>query len=798
MAEQVEVPDERLYLGGDPEKASEAPIFYKSGHFTTHGVIVGMTGSGKTGLGVILLEEVLLSGVPALIIDPKGDMGNLLLNFPRFKAEDFLPWVDEQEAKRSGMEPSEYAGKEAEKWKGGLDGWGIKPNRLEALKEKVAMAVYTPGSSAGIPVNVLGSLTAPEDKGDIEVLRDEIESFVTSLLSLIGITGDPLSSREHILLSNLIEHAWQNGRDMDLGKLLQQVQDPPLRKLGVIDLESFFPSADRTKLAMRLNGLMASPSFASWMQGPALDIETLLYTDDGKPRASIMYLAHLSDQEREFVVTLILSKMVSWMRKQSGTSDLRALIYMDEVFGYVPPTKAPPTKKPILTILKQARAFGVGMVLSTQNPVDIDYKALSNTGTWMIGRLQTERDKERLMDGLTSASGSVDIKEIDKSISALGKRQFLLHSTRSSAPQVFQTRWAMSYLRGPMSREEIEQLTADAPERQEVGSAQAVASTPKETVVAEDESTLMPDVADGIPVFFMDPAAGWEEFVPAIDPESSRFAPAIACRVQLLFDDTKADLREQVEWEAVLYPVQEHAEGGDFQALDYDDRDLRTKEPSKARYVIAEAALKKKSFFNGLERELKDWLYANRSMELFQNKALKLYSRVGETEEQFLARCKKSAGAQEDEAAGKLRDKYERKMTSLSNQIKKLETRMDELEDRKSSRRTDELLSGVGSVLTMFIGGRKTARGLASDIRRASSKRTQTRKIGAQLETAESTLTSKILELDELENELTQELLDLDLAWEEKASSIETLEVGLEKTDIKVDDLTVVWVPVSE
>ncbi len=446
----IEVPNGQLFLGGevDPsthDRIDDGEILYSSDSFTTHGVIVGMTGSGKTGLAMIMLEETLLQGIPTLIIDPKGDMGNLLLNFPNFGADKFEPWIDPAQAKADDMTVAEKAAATAALWKKGLGWWGIEGTRLQALQDAADFAIYTPGSTAGIPVNIIGDMAKPPEGTSPEFVQEEVQSLVTSLLGLVGVDSDPISGREHILLSNIIHHAWTvTGRSLDLGQLIGQIQEPPMRKLGVIELDAFYPAADRMKLALKLNGLAASPSFTSWTQGPSLDIEDLLYTTDGKPRASIISIAHLNEEERQFVVTVLLSKVITWMRQQGGTSELRALVYMDEVFGYVPPSANPPAKKPILTILKQARAFGVGMVLSTQNPVDLDYKAISNAGTWMIGRLQTERDKARLLEGLTSASGEVNIQQLDDTISGLDKREFLLHSTKANVPKVFTTRWAMS------------------------------------------------------------------------------------------------------------------------------------------------------------------------------------------------------------------------------------------------------------------------------------------------------------------------------------------------------------------
>ncbi|MGD8361071.1 MAG: DUF87 domain-containing protein, partial [Gemmatimonadota bacterium] len=457
-----------LYLGRILDEATSEPTGTRfelpSHRLTTHGVIVGMTGSGKTGLGVVLLEEALSAGIPALILDPKGDMGNLVLNFPPLRPEEFEPWVDPGEATRRGITTAQLASEMATLWKEGLASSGIDSHRMEQLRREVDMRILTPGSTSGIPLNVIGNLAPPDLdwEAEGETIRDEIEGLVSGILVLAEIEPDPLTSPEHILLSNLVEHAWQNGQSLDLPALIGQIQQPPFRKLGVFDLDTFYPMKERMKLAMRLNGLVASPSFAEWIQGEPVDMDSLLRAPDGRPRASIVYLSHLSESERVFVVTLLLSKLVTWMRRQSGTSDLRALVYADEVMGLAPPTAEPPSKRPILTLFKQARAHGVGMVLATQNPVDLDYKLMSNAGTWMVGRLQTERDKLRIIEAMRSASGEIDVAAWDARISALGKRQFVLKSTRSPHPDLFTTRWAMSFLRGPMTRSELLRLREEA------------------------------------------------------------------------------------------------------------------------------------------------------------------------------------------------------------------------------------------------------------------------------------------------------------------------------------------------
>jgi hypothetical protein len=455
----------QLYLGSflDEQGERAEDLIYDSADLTTHGVIVGMTGSGKTGLAVDLLEEALLSGIPALIIDPKGDMTNLLLNFPELRPVDFRPWIDESIARRENVSPEALAEKTAADWREGLKSWGLGPERMKELQARTSLKIYTPGSSAGYPLNVLGSLRAP-DTSDTEAIRDEIEGFVTSLLVLAGVKSDPISGPEHILLATVIEHAWAEKRDLDLATLIQLAMTPPFRKLGVFEVDDFIPVKDRNTLAMRLNGLVASPSFAAWRSGEYLDFRSILLSDGpGPAKGAIFYLAHLSEVERQFFVTLLLSKLWTFIRGLYGSSDLRALIYMDEIAGFCPPSAEPPSKKPIMTIAKQARAFGYGMVLTTQNPMDFDYKVMSNAGTWVIGRLQTERDKARILEALASAAGGVDIEALDRQISGLDKRQFVLHSTKR-APRRFTSRWAMSYLAGPLSKRQVDELTPDTAE----------------------------------------------------------------------------------------------------------------------------------------------------------------------------------------------------------------------------------------------------------------------------------------------------------------------------------------------
>jgi hypothetical protein len=790
-----------LHLGFrlDPKTGKPGPdrLVVESGDLTTHGVIVGMTGSGKTGLGVVLIEEALLAGIPCLVLDPKGDMGNLLLSFPDLDAASFRPWVNEDDARSEGLSLDDYAQRTATIWREGLQASGIGPDRVRALREAADFAVYTPGSEAGIPLNVVGSLKAPALSWDMEAetLREEIEGTVTSLLGLVGIAADPLSSREHVLLSNLIENAWRAGQDLDLGSLIGQVVSPPIRKLGVFEIDAFFAPADRTELAMKLNALVASPSFAAWGAGQALDPATLLRTPEGKPRCAIVYLAHLSDPERQFVVTLLLSKLVTWMRGQPGTSDLRVLAYMDEVFGFVPPTAMPPAKKPILTIFKQGRAFGVGMVLATQNPVDLDYKAMSNAGTWLVGRLQTERDKERVLEGLRSAAGATDVQELDVAVGGLQKRQFLVVSAKGSAPALFGTRWAMSYLRGPLTKDQIETLTRDVP-RPEVEAAEPTAAVaPPEP--AADESAVAPTVADGVPVRFLDPAAPWAAQVGAVGAAGTRLQAFLAARVSLRFDDAKAGLDHTEEWEALYGPLDGGLDLDSETPVDYDDRDFRAEPPASGGYVLSQAPIGEASFFRHATRQIQQRQVDGQALEIRRNSALKLYSRPGETPEQFAQRCDEAAQVEADRETAKIRDRLEAKKDRVTDALATAQRRVEEAETSARSHQTTELLAGAGAVLGALLGGRRSTRSIAGSVGTAASRRGVSARAAERKRTAEAKVEQRADELADLEQELLDEVAEIDARWQEHAADIQTMSIRPEAADVRVTQLTLLWVPTA-
>jgi len=775
-----------FYLGGpvDAETGKHIPgqtTHYEASDLTTHGVIVGMTGSGKTGLGIIYLEEALRSGVPTLILDPKGDMTNLLLTFPNLAPSDFEPWIDPAAAQDSSV--AEVAADTAQLWTNGLASWNLSGADIGALRKRAGFTIYTPGSTAGVPLNVVGSLVAPEGSFDdrAEALRDEIQGFTAGLLGMVGIEADPISSRENVLIANLIEHAWRNGQSLGMDTLLGWIQRPPIRKLGVFDVEAFFPADDRLNLAMKLNGLLASPGFGTWMDGAALDIPSLLWDADDKPQAAVMYLAHLSDEERQFVVTLILSKLITWMRAQPGSGDLRVLAYMDEVFGFVPPTANPPAKRPILTLLKQARAFGVGLLLSTQNPVDLDYKAMSNAGTWCIGRLQTERDKARILEALTSVSGDVNVAQLDGQISGLAKRSFLLHNTRDREPQLFTTRWAMSYLRGPLTPTQITSLT---PNRPTPAKAAAPSGAPETTTApAVDDSTvaIMPPVADGVAVFHLDPAAEWSELVGA-SAVPTHYEAGAAVRIVARYDDTRAGVDHVAEWEAVVFPLADAA--GDPIEVDHDPRDFVEGGDVSVPYQLPAARIDTKTFWSSLSSALKERMYREGKVTVFKNAALKMYSRVGESQEDFVARCGKAADDAADDATAKLKDKYEKQLRRIQLAIDKYGAQADATAQDARSGDIDLVTGTVFDMLT----GRSRSRSISSATK---TRRAAQRKVDAATDRVEA----KVAEYEVLQEEFQEEVADLVEEWDQKATDIEEVAIGLEKNDITVSDTVLVWVP---
>jgi hypothetical protein len=798
----VETKRGQFYIGRTPETE---PLVYKADTLTTHGVIVGMTGSGKTGLGINLIEEALLSGIPTLIIDPKGDMGNIALTFPDNAPADLEPWMDEGKAVRKGVSVADLAAAAATKRQARLLEHELTPQRVKRLRDETDITIYTPGSNAGVGLNVLGSLQAPDIdwENEAEIIRDEIEGFVSSLLLLANVNSDPVSGPEHILVSTIIETWWRQGKDLDLATLVGQIPEPPFRKLGVFDLDTFFSAKKRMALALKLNGLLASPSFASWLQGEPLDIEMLIGAS-AKTKCAVIYMAHLTDQERQFMVTLLLSKLITWIRSQPGSEGLRALVYMDEAFGYVPPTAEPPSKKPILTILKQARAFGVGLVLVTQNPVDLDYKAMSNAGTWIVGRLQTENDKKRILEGMQSLNADDGAVNLDAQISNLEKRQFILHTAKKGEQTLFTRRHSMCYRFGPLTRDQVARLMADKkattaspPTSNTVSELEPVpAAAPSEGAAidlaeANDATVpIQPAIAEGTPVGYLDPAAPWIGEIGG-NPIGTLLEPSAVATVRLRYDETRAGVDHSEMYEAVIYPLDGMIDLEDVTAVDHDERDFRDRPPADARYAVPETKLQNKTFWTSLASDLKNHLVSTQKIEVFRNPDLKLYSRVGEPEAEFRNRCEQAAADAADVAMAKLTDRFSTKIERVKGQLSTAETRVGELEGQASAKQQDELFSGAGDLLGSLLGGRRSSNPLG----KAASRRSATRNAQVKADAAGERVAGKEAELIELEDQLADEIAEISERFASMVDSVEPLNIGLEKTDIRIAELKLVWVP---
>jgi hypothetical protein len=805
-----------FYLGQEYDLAQgrklDRLVHYDARDLTTHAVCLGMTGSGKTGLGIILLEEAALDGIPALVIDPKGDMTNLLLTFPDLQPEDFRPWVNPDDARRKDLDLDAYAAQIAETWRKGLVATGQGPERIRRLQEAADFAIFTPGSSAGTPLSILQTFQVPdlswEEQG--EFLLDKIQAVVSALLALVGIEADPVRSREHILLSSIFQHAWRAGQDLDLAQLILQVQKPPFSQLGVFPVDVAFPEKDRLELAMLLNGLLASPAFVHWMQGQPLEIDGLLHGPGGKPQVSILYLAHLSEAEKVFFITLLLEQVVSWVRAQSGTTSLRALLYMDELFGYLPPHPAnPPTKTLLLTLLKQARAFGLGLVLTTQNPVDLDYKALSNAGTWFIGRMQADRDKQRVLDGLEGVEvgrGGTSRAEFDRLISALGSRVFLLHNVHEDKPLVFQTRWAMSYLRGPLTRVQVQELVDRQPAPpeakavgQEVAAPTAAARPREELLVPADLNTVPPQLPSSVQQVYLPVRLTLQAALERLTGARGQadvtgrlvYQPALVGLGQVQYVHTKSR-QTHAEEVAHLLPLEHEGQTRDWAEarVALERRDLARGSEPEALYASLPSDMGAAKRYTELEKDYEDYLYYNSAISLWYNPHVDLYSEPDEAKETFLRRCRKAAEAAHDAEARKLKVKYERELERLEDRLRREERELEEDKIEHDSRKQEELLSGVESVLSLFSSSRRSSR-----LSKASTKRRMTRKARAEVEATEEAIKDLEEEIDDLEAQAKQELEELAETWNERIAELEEVEVRPRRADVRLELFGLAWLP---
>jgi hypothetical protein len=787
-----------FYLGRvydlEAQKAKDDLLLYDAKDLTTHAVCVGMTGSGKTGLCIGLIEEAAIDGIPAILIDPKGDLANLLLTFPDLRGEDFLPWINLDDARQKGMSPEAYADKQAETWKNGLASWRQSGERIRHLREMVDMRIYTPGSNAGIPVSILKSFAAPESaiRDDNDLLRERVSTTATSLLGLVGIAADPVQSREHILLSTILDTAWRQGQDMDLAALIQQVQNPPVTKIGVLDLESFYPSKERFGLVMALNNLLASPGFNAWLQGVPLDIGQLLYTPNGKPRLAIFSIAHLSDPERMFFVSLLMNQVLGWMRSQSGTTSLRALVYMDEIFGFLPPVGNPPSKLPMLTLLKQARAFGVGMVLATQNPVDLDYKALSNIGTWFIGRLQTERDKARLLDGLESAAAGAQFNrsQIEKIISSLGNRVFLMNNTHEDAPELMQTRWALSYLRGPLTRDQIKVLMD--PLRGDASSAPTAGPVPAAVTasVAPSVSTSQPALPPGIQAFF----------VPTRGSSSSKkllYQPKLIGAAKIALADAKTKVNASLS-KVYLTPITDDAipvTWDSAEEIGIPATDLEKSGQVGAQFSELPPAASQARNYANWNKDFSNWLYGSQEITLLQSPSLKAVSQPGEDERDFRIRLGQVAREKRDEMVEALRKKYAPKIASLQERLRKAQAAADKQQEQARQAKMQTALSVGATLLGAFTGRKAFSSSTISKATGAARKAGRAMEESGDVARAAETVEAVQQQLADLQAQFDAETAALAEKIDPLTEALESVSVKPKKTDILVQLATLAWAP---
>lgn len=791
-----------FYLGREYDMAGGKPnenlLLYDARDLVTHAVAVGMTGSGKTGLCIGLIEEAAIDGVPSILIDPKGDLTNLMLTFPELRSEDFRPWINIEDAARKGLSADEFASQQAAMWKKGLADWDQDGARIQRLRDAAEVVIYTPGSTAGVPVSILKSFAAPppEILEDSELFQERISSTVTSLLGLLNIQADPLQSREHILISSILGQMWQNGQDLDLAALIASVQKPPVSKIGVLDVETFYPSKDRFGLVMALNNLLASPGFSTWMDGVPLDIKQILYTGQGKPRVAIFSIAHLSDSERMFFVSMLLNQVLGWMRTLPGTTSLRTLLYMDEIFGYFPPTANPPSKKPLLTLLKQARAYGVGIVLATQNPVDLDYKGLSNTGTWFIGRLQTERDKARVMEGLEGAAASAgsgfDRQKMNELLAGLGSRVFLMNNTHENEPVIFHTRWCMSYLRGPLTRSQIKDLMDPYKEKngQSVSSAVPVAAAAVAAQPSQLEAAIgaQPTLAADVPQFFI-PVRG--------NPAGLVYRPMLVGGARIRFSDTRRKIDSAREVVG-LTPVHNQVipvNWEEAQEADLSLNDLEKTSVAGMPFESLPSAASSARSYTGWTRDFSGWLFGNQSLELFRSPSLGEISSPGEDERDFRVRLAQVAREHRDLQVENLRKKYASRITTLQERLRRAEQAVQREVDQASQSKVQTALS-VGATLLGAFTGRKVVS--ATNINKAASALKGVGRSAQQqsdVARAKETVDAHKKALEELTADFEREAEALASKIDPATESFETMLIKPKKTDIEVRLVALAWAP---
>ena len=770
---------QELALSGG--KRTELPLLLKSKDFTTHAAIIGMTGSGKTGLGIGLIEEAIMDSIPSIIIDPKGDMVNLLLTFENLNPADFLPWIDPSEAAKKELTPEAYAEQLAKTWTDGLASCGQTKERIQALRQKTRFMIYTPGSSAGTPVSVLSSFSAPsaEIMNDTDTLNGLVNSTTTSLLALIDIKGDPLQSREHILLSSLFLHYWRKGENLSLESLIGAIVSPPFTKIGVFSLDTFFGQSDRMALAMNLNNILASPTFSAWIQGQPLDIQRILYSEDGMPQTAIFAISHLSDAERMFFVTMLLNQIIGWMRRQQGTAALKALLYMDEIFGFFPPIANPPSKKPMLLLLKQARAFGLGVVLATQNPVDLDYKGLANIGTWFVGRLQTSQDQERVVEGIVGASeGKLDRARVKDILSTMKGRQFLLTSAHLDDPLLFETRWTMSYLKGPITNDDIKKLVGQ-PES-------APKADPATPAVEADSATTPPlSTANALPPI-VSKSVEQLYYLQNVSHDAPQFEPWLAAQASVRFFNASKNIDVVNDISLRLYL------GDDFLRADwqkaeenpYAESDCVRQAPSGGQFYSLPSAIGEAKDLSSLQKTFTEYLYQNKQLELYRVAALKLESKPGESMGDFRVRLSDLLREKKDAAVEDLRKEYASRQKSLEEKLNSALTTLEKEKVEVKSKAADTLISFGVAVVGAFLGRSATSITNISRVATGVKSAGKVLKERSDVQNAEQAILSLQQELAGLATELEQQAGEIGKQFSPDAFLIETFSIKPRRSDV--------------
>lgn len=781
-----------FYLGRQKDIKSgedtEELLLLKNKNLTTHGAIIGMTGSGKTGLGVSLIEEAVLDKIPSIVIDPKGDMGDLLLAFDDFDPKKFEPWIDKAQAQRKGMDIPSFAEKTAQTWEEGINSWGQDRERVKRYKDGADFTIYTPGSSAGISLSVLSSFDAPSTDilDDPDTFSYMLNSTVTSILALIGEDVDPLTSKSYLLLTTIFKYFWKKESSLSLEALIGHVTNPPFEKIGVLPLKSFYPQNERLKLAMLLNNVLASPTFEAWIQGEPLDIQKLLYTSDAKPRVAILSIAHLNDNERMFFVTLLLNKYISWMRTLSGSGSLRTLLYMDEIFGFFPATSNPPSKNPMLLLLKQARAYGVGIVLSTQNPIDLDYKGLSNIGSWFIGRLQTKQDIDRVIDGLIkSGSGALDKKTITNLLSNMKKRTFLLKSAHRDDIVLFGTRWVMSYLAGPLSKPQIKQLMHEKKEALKNHIQTLLDKHPKEEQSSANTHSTPPPLSDGIEQYYLN----------SYKEKGCSYSPYLLANATIHFYNAKRAIDEEESF-YFKYPLHEDMKDIEWKEElenedDFDLYDVSALE-SCAYDALPEFITDAKNL-KSLEKEFSGYLYRQKKLTLYRIEKLKLESELDESEEAFKVRASDFLRDKKEEEIEELKKRYEKKRARIEKKLSRAEEKLQKEESDVSASTTNTVLSFGMTILDAFLGRsavkRSTTARAGSTLRNAGKMYREKDDVTRAQERVEEVEE----ELHELEEELMKEIDELEESYDFDNYEIEPFYIKPRRSDIHDLEVALLW-----